>query len=269
MFGFLGLVRDADTMFRPLPVHRFDSPGRRDSAWLPAVAALYERPRFAEDHPGSRGSELARAQTAMVAKALQQAWPELEVVVEIIKTRGDEQRTEPRDPRAGRKGLFTGEIERFLAGGGIDLAVHSAKDLPSDATPGLEVGGVLPRAAVGRRLISKLVAASGIARGCVVGTGMCPAQSNYAGAARICTRLSCGAMSLQIAQAGRDPWEAIVLARLNRTSRTRVMAARHSGWKPSFLGKCWTTSFSCRRRPGVIAMQVRRDDSKTKGFVEQ
>ncbi len=39
---------------------------------------------------GSRGSELARAQTAMVAAALRQAWPELEVVVEIIKTRGDE-----------------------------------------------------------------------------------------------------------------------------------------------------------------------------------
>ena len=100
---------------------------------------------------GSRGSELARAQTAMVTAALRQAWPELEVAVEIIKTRGDEQsvqRSEVVDPRAGRKGLFTGEIERVLAAGEIDIAVHSAKDLPSDATPGLEVHAALPRAAV-------------------------------------------------------------------------------------------------------------------------
>src|SRR5687767_7763302 len=107
---------------------------------------------------GSSGSELARAQTSLVTAALRQAWPELEVVVEIIKTRGDEQsaqHVDVVDPRAGRKGLFTAEIERVLAAGGIDVAVHSAKDLPSDATPGLEVWGVLPRAAVDDVLISK------------------------------------------------------------------------------------------------------------------
>ena len=107
---------------------------------------------------GSRGSELARAQTSMVTAALRQAWPELEVVVEIIKTRGDEQsaqRIDVVDPRAGRKGLFTGEIERVLAAGEIDVAVHSAKDLPSDVTSGLEVYAVLPRAAVDDILVGK------------------------------------------------------------------------------------------------------------------
>jgi len=104
---------------------------------------------------GSRGSELARRQTGMVAEALKRAWPELETTVKIITTQGDEHRAQPLDSRAGRKGLFTGEIERALSAGEIDLAVHSAKDLPSEPTPGLEVAGVLGRAAVDDVLISK------------------------------------------------------------------------------------------------------------------
>ncbi len=53
---------------------------------------------------GSRGSELARAQTALVARALQQAWPEIEVRIEIVKTRGDERslETDRADRSAGR-----------------------------------------------------------------------------------------------------------------------------------------------------------------------
>src|SRR5438552_3150385 len=89
---------------------------------------------------GSRGSDLALAQTAMVMKALRAVWPALDVRIEIIKTSGDE----AIDPRAGRKGIFTREIERALAAGEIDIAVHSAKDLPSDATKGLEIFAALP-----------------------------------------------------------------------------------------------------------------------------
>jgi len=132
---------------------------------------------------GSRGSELARAQTAMVARALQNAWPDLEIQLEIIKTRGDErsaEATESINPRAGRKGLFTGEIERVLAASGIDIAVHSAKDLPSESTPGLEVRSVLPRAAVVGNIhrFSSLIFAAMFRRACADwrqtrGMGLC------------------------------------------------------------------------------------------------
>src|SRR3954471_8490773 len=104
---------------------------------------------------GSRGSELARTQTALVVEALKKAWPGLEIVTEIIATRGDSRTAEPLDPRAGRKGLFTGEIERALVSGEIDVAVHSAKDLPSDMTEGLVLGAVLPRAPTYDVLITK------------------------------------------------------------------------------------------------------------------
>src|SRR6476646_5657272 len=108
---------------------------------------------------GSRGSELARIQTAKVEAALRQAWPDLEIATEIIKTRGDDRLAEPLDPHAGRKGLFTGEIERVLASGKIDVAVHSAKDLPSDMTAGLDLGVVLPRAPIEDVLVMRASAA--------------------------------------------------------------------------------------------------------------
>src|SRR4051812_47757790 len=95
---------------------------------------------------GSRGSELARTQTAMVEAALRTAWPELEIITRIISTRGDVRTAEPLDPRAGRKGLFTGEIEHALAEGEIDVAVHSAKDLPSEKTGGVGIWGGVRRA---------------------------------------------------------------------------------------------------------------------------
>src|SRR6476620_5201045 len=104
---------------------------------------------------GSRGSELARIQRRMVEAALRRAWPELKIATQIISTRGDVRTAEPLDPRAGRKGLFTGEIEQTLAAREIDVAVHSAKDLPSEMTAGLQIGAALSRAPIEDVLVQK------------------------------------------------------------------------------------------------------------------
>src|SRR3954470_16209645 len=104
---------------------------------------------------GSRGSELARAQAALVTAALREAWPELEIATQIISTSGDERAAQPIDPKAGRKGLFTREIEQALLAGTIDVAVHSAKDLPSEMLSELEITAVLRRAPVEDVLITK------------------------------------------------------------------------------------------------------------------
>src|SRR3954452_8691458 len=97
---------------------------------------------------GTRGSELALTQARLVQDALREKWSDLNIETEVIRTSGDEGQTisEPVDSRAGRKGLFTSEIERALTAGKIDLAVHSAKDLPSDINPGTHLAAVLPRA---------------------------------------------------------------------------------------------------------------------------
>jgi hydroxymethylbilane synthase len=101
---------------------------------------------------GTRGSELARAQTLLVEKAIRSVRPSVAIETKIIVTRGDNAKF--MDPRAGRKGLFTAEIERALLAGEVDVAVHSAKDLPSDTSPGAQIAAVLPRAPVNDVLIS-------------------------------------------------------------------------------------------------------------------
>ena len=102
---------------------------------------------------GTRGSELARAQTLLVENAIRSAHPNVTIDTKIIITRGDNAKVV--DLNAGRKGLFTAEIERALLAGEVDVAVHSAKDLPSQTSPGAQIAAVLPRAPINDVLISK------------------------------------------------------------------------------------------------------------------
>ena len=76
---------------------------------------------------GSRGSQLALWQANHVANLLRGHGHEVEI--EVIKTTGDRLQ-EVTFAQVGTKGMFTLEIEEALAGGRIDLAVHSLKDLP-------------------------------------------------------------------------------------------------------------------------------------------
>ncbi len=85
---------------------------------------------------GTRGSDLAVAQSQAVADALRRAWPDLEVRLEVIRTTGD--RIQDRALSSfGGKGIFTRELEEALLEGRIDLAVHSLKDLPGTLPEGL------------------------------------------------------------------------------------------------------------------------------------
>ena len=108
---------------------------------------------------GTRGSELARAQARLVEKALRSAWPDLAIETRVIKTSGDKSPNEKLNSSAGRKGLFTREIEEALLRSEIDLAVHSAKDLPSDSPSDMEICAALPRANVEDVLVMKTEAA--------------------------------------------------------------------------------------------------------------
>jgi hydroxymethylbilane synthase len=79
---------------------------------------------------GTRSSKLALAQTEMVRARLLAAHPGLDVQVEHITTRGDVILDRPLSA-IGDKGLFVTELEDAMRAGKVDLAVHSAKDLPS------------------------------------------------------------------------------------------------------------------------------------------
>ncbi len=92
---------------------------------------------------GTRRSRLALAQAGEVAERLARAGVESEVVP--MATSGD--RGAPAaSSSAGVKGLFVAEIVRALQDGEVDLAVHSAKDLPAGDDEGVAVAAVPPRA---------------------------------------------------------------------------------------------------------------------------
>ncbi len=92
---------------------------------------------------GTRGSRLALIQAQAVCALLQGAFPETEVEVVPIKTQGDLMPHRLLKEMGGR-GVFVKEIERALLAGEVDLAVHSAKDMPSSTSEGLEIA-LVPR----------------------------------------------------------------------------------------------------------------------------
>lgn len=93
---------------------------------------------------GTRGSALALAQTELVCAALRRAHPGLGVRVERITTTGD-MRTDVPLSQLGR-GIFVTEIETALRERRIDVAVHSAKDMPSVLSGDMAIAAFLPRA---------------------------------------------------------------------------------------------------------------------------
>lgn len=103
---------------------------------------------------GTRGSQLALYQAKKVKATLEKIFPELQVELKIIKTKGDKI-LDVALSKIGDKGLFTKEIENELLDGRVDLAVHSLKDLPTTLPEGLKLGAVLERGEFRDALVSK------------------------------------------------------------------------------------------------------------------
>jgi hydroxymethylbilane synthase len=95
---------------------------------------------------GTRGSPLAlvQARTVRARLALALGVSEEAIELKIIRTSGDMIQDRPLS-EVGGKGLFTKEIEEALLDGRIDLAVHSAKDMPTVLPAGLMLAACLER----------------------------------------------------------------------------------------------------------------------------
>jgi hydroxymethylbilane synthase len=118
---------------------------------LPSVAAPLKI--------GTRGSPLALAQAHETRDRLMAAFdlPQGAFEIVVIKTTGDRVLDRPLK-EIGGKGLFTREIEDALLSGGIDIAVHSMKDMPVAQPEGLLLDTYLPREDVRDAFVSPAVA---------------------------------------------------------------------------------------------------------------
>lgn len=119
---------------------------------------------------GTRQSLLALWQSNHIAALLREKYPECEVVLKKIVTKGDRILDVPL-AQIGGKGLFTKEIETELADGTIDLAVHSLKDMPTVLPEGLCLTAITERANVGDAFVSnKYTSFEELPLGAVIGT---------------------------------------------------------------------------------------------------
>jgi len=93
---------------------------------------------------GTRGSKLALYQANLVKSKLETAYPNLELVINIIKTKGDKL-LDVALSKILDKGFFTKEIQDALYNKEVDIAVHSLKDLPTELPKGSQIGSILER----------------------------------------------------------------------------------------------------------------------------
>ncbi|WP_417719385.1 hydroxymethylbilane synthase [Salipiger sp.] len=125
---------------------------------------------------GTRGSPLALAQAHETRDRLAAAFglAQAAFAIVVIKTTGDDRTLIDKDvplKTIGNKGLFTKEIEDQLLDGGIDIAVHSMKDMPTLQPAGLRLDCYLPREDTRDAFVSPQHAAiADLPQGATVGT---------------------------------------------------------------------------------------------------
>jgi hydroxymethylbilane synthase len=206
---------------------------------------------------GTRGSPLALAQARQVRARLAAALgldPE-RIEVKTISTTGDMIRDRPLS-EVGGKGLFTKEIEEALLAGDVDLAVHSAKDMPTVLPGGLGIAAVLPREDARDAFISRRAATlRELPRGAVVGTASLRRQA-------LVKRLR---PDLSVV-----PFRGNVETRLRKLDAGQVDATllALAGLKRLGLAEAATALLAVDEFPpavgqGIIALEARADDSKT------
>lgn len=206
---------------------------------------------------GTRGSALAQIQSGMVAAALRAGGIDVELVT--IVTEGDVRAPDT----AWGEGAFVGAIEAALLGGRVDLAVHSAKDVPIAQADGLTIVAyperVDPRDCIVLPSGKVLASLDDIAAGSVIGTDS-PRRTGFLLAARPDLRVVPlhGNVDTRLARLDRGEVDALVLAiaGLHRLGRPgRVTLPLDPRVVPPAPGQ------------GALAIQIRADDVITRQAV--
>ncbi|HYF46814.1 MAG TPA: hydroxymethylbilane synthase [Acidimicrobiales bacterium] len=195
----------------------------------------------------TRGSPLARWQADHVAALL--APTEVEPVV--VQTTGDRDRTRPLAEMGG-KGVFVKEVQAAVLDGRADLAVHSAKDLPSTTPEGLVIAAVPPRADPRDALVGRSLA--DLPPGARIATGSARRRTQLAAHRPDLTFVGLrGNMDTRLAAADEHGAVVVALAALERLGRTDAVA---EVLDPSIVLP--------QAGQGSLAVECRADDERTR-----
>lgn len=242
---------------------------------------------------GTRGSMLAVAQSTLIARQIEALGQQVELI--RIRTSGDEapasreqssgrntaanrhaEKAAPREQSSGRntaadqprsagaaivedKARFVKELEQALLEGEIDLAVHSAKDVPAELPDGLEIVGV-PERADARDALCGAASLDALAAGAVVGTASLRRQAQLRAARPdLDVRDMRGNVDTRLRKLAEGEMDAIVLAiagliRLDRAGDGRPLPA---------------DALVPAAGQGCLALEARADDSATRTLAER
>ncbi len=206
---------------------------------------------------GTRGSPLALAQAHEARERLAAAHgcEAARIAVVVIATTGDAIQDRALS-EAGGKGLFTKELDLALLAGEIQVAVHSAKDLPTALPPGIALSGFLPREDVRDAFISRDGATlADLPRRAIVGSASLRRQAQLRRLRPdLDVRLLRGNVQTRLRKLDSGEYDATILAmaglkRLGLTQRVTEQLALHE-FLPA-VGQ------------GAIALTARQDDAAT------
>ena len=116
----------------------------------------------------TRGSAQAKKQSEFLAQQLIAADADLVIELVFVETLGDKKADTPLH-EIGGQGIFVKEVQRAVLDGHADIAVHSAKDLPSEQQPGLLIAAFTERRTANDALVGSTL--DGLASGATVATG--------------------------------------------------------------------------------------------------
>jgi hydroxymethylbilane synthase len=206
---------------------------------------------------GSRGSQLALWQANHVADLLRGRGHTVEI--EIIKTTGDKM-TEVALAKVGTKGMFIKEIEEALAEGGVELAVHSLKDLPTDLAPGFELAAVMKREDPRDAFLSvKFASLAELPGGAHVGTSSLRREAQLKATRRDLQVLTLrGNVDTRLRKLEAGEFDAIILAAAG------VKRLGKTGWVREVLS---AETMCPAAGQGALAVEIRAGDGPTRETV--
>jgi hydroxymethylbilane synthase len=210
---------------------------------------------------GTRGSPLALAQAHEVRDRLARAHgvDPAAIAIVVIRTSGDRIQDRPLS-EVGGKGLFTKEIEEALVAGTIDLAVHSAKDMPTVLPEGLVLAVCLEREDVRDALIShKAFSLVDLREGGVVGTASLRRQAMIRRRRPDLTVVSLrGNVQTRLRKLEEGHVDATVLA---------LAGLRRLGLAAAATAVMEVDEFLPAVGQGAIALETRADDRRTRDLL--
>ncbi|MHC4115100.1 MAG: hydroxymethylbilane synthase [Planctomycetota bacterium] len=210
----------------------------------------------------SRSSKLALVQAGLVRDLLLNLYPDIEISIVKVTTKGDRDKSDFLY-KSESVGLFTREVEKAILEQRADMAVHSLKDLPTAAAPGLVVAAIPKRDSPADALVASapITSIAELPAGATVGTS---SLRRIAQLLHIRTDLKCvplrGNVETRLAKVASGQIDAAIIAcaGLNRLG----LADKISAVLPP-------SDFIPAPAQGALAVQIRDDDTYLDGLLSK